>query len=106
MNSMPVHECPERLRQAFLDLLRWTLLLIRNQPSDARLCFALSDHVHNVPSLLADFRVDLLRYYWEVERLCFLRALTVIGKSAPTQFGECWDVIECEYQRLCSPPDA
>lgn len=106
MNNTPSHECPERLRRAFLDLLSWTLLHIRNEPSDARLCLALSDHVHNVPSLLADFRPDLLGYYWEVERPCFLRALEAIGKRAPVQFGECWDVIKCEYQRLCSPPDA
>ncbi len=106
MSTLPPHECPRPLRQAFLDLLTWTLLHIRNEPGDARLSLALADHVHNVPALLAGFRPDLLRYYWEVERPCFLRALEAIGRQAPGQFGEPWGVVEAEYRRLCRPPAA
>ncbi len=106
MSTLPAHECPEPLRQAFLDLLTWTLLHIRNEPGDSRLCLALSDHMHNVPTLLASFRPELLRYYWEVERPCFLRALEAIGRRAPVQFGESWEAVESEYRRLCRPPAA
>jgi hypothetical protein len=106
MSALPAHECSPALQQAFLDLLTWTLLHIRNDPTDARRCLALSDHVHNVPALLAGFRPDLLRYYWEVERPCFLRALDAIGKQPPGPFHAPWEVIEGEYRRLCKPPSA
>ncbi len=100
MSTLPAHECPEPLRRAFLSLLTWTLLHIRNEPGDTPLCLALADHMHNVPELLADFHPDLLRYYWEVERPCFLRAMEAIGRRAPGQFVESWRVIEGEYRRL------
>jgi hypothetical protein len=103
MSNMPAHECTEPLRQAFLDLLTLALLHIRNEPTDARLCRALSDHLHNVPALLAGFRPELLRYYWEVERPCFLHALEAIGRQTPSPYGELWEVVESEYRRLCKP---
>lgn len=106
MSALPANECPEQLRQAFLDLLYWTLLHIRNQAGDGRRCLALSDHMHNVPALLTCFRPELLRYYWEVERACFLRAWATIDHDVPSQFKEPWSVVENEYRRLCQPPTA
>ncbi len=106
MSTLPVHECPEPLRQAFLDLLTGTLLHIRGESRDARFCFALSGHMHNVPAMLAGFRPKLLRYYWDVERPCFLRALERIGRQAPADFIEPWRIVENEYRRLCLPSDA
>lgn len=100
----PEAECPELLRNAFLDLLARTLLYVRLEPTNAKLCHALSDHVHNVPALLARFRTEQLRYYWEVERPCFLRALETIGRKPPGAFDEPWQVVEGEYRRLCGPP--
>ena len=55
-------ECPESLRQALLDLLTGTLLAIRNKPTDANLCYAHADHMHNVPDSLARFHPDRLAY--------------------------------------------
>jgi hypothetical protein len=106
MSTMPAQECPEPLRGAFLELLTWTLLCVRAHSADAHLCFALADHMHNVPALLAGFRPDLLRYYWEVERPCFLRALAAIGQPVPGAFGAPWGVVESEYRRRCRPPTA
>lgn len=106
MDISPVQECPEPLRQAFLELLTWTLLYIRREPGEAKLCFALSDHMHNVPELLTGFRPEALRYYWEVERACFLRALEAISRQAPSPFQEPWKIVESEYRRLCGPPDS
>ena len=101
MSTLRADDCPGPLQQAFLELLRCTLLQIRNEPTDARLCLALSDHMHNVPALLARFRPDLLRYYWEVDRPCFLRALESIGRPTQGCFSEQWEVVEGEYRRLC-----
>jgi hypothetical protein len=106
MSLMPTQGCPEPLRQAFLDLLTWTLLHIRNEPTHPGLCLALSDHMHNVPALLADFRPERLAYYWEVERPCFLRALEALGRQPPGPFVGPWEVVESEYRRLCELPTA
>ena len=106
MSTLPVHQCPEPLRQAFLDLLTGTQLHIRGESRDARLCFALSDHMHNVPATLAGFRPELLRYYWEVERPCFLRALERMGRQAPGTFVEPWRIVESKHRRLFRPPRA
>ena len=105
MIPTPANECPEPLRLAFLDLLEWTLVTIRNNSTDSHFCLALSDHMHNVPALLANFHPDLLAYYWKVERLCFLRDLEAAGRQYPGYLDELWDVVEDEYRRLCKPSD-
>ncbi|HVW00371.1 MAG TPA: hypothetical protein VHB77_08525 [Planctomycetaceae bacterium] len=96
-------ECPKPLLQAFLDVLRWTLLAIRASATDEQLCFAYADHAHNIPDLLREFQPERLRYYWEVERVCFLHALERIGHKPPAPFEQPWGVIESEYLRLCQP---
>ena len=106
MNKAAASECPEPLRQAFLELLTWTFLYIRNKPSDANLCFAHADHMHNVPGLLARFRTEQLAYYWEVERPIFLRNLKAIGEHPSGAFEHYWEVVEREYRRLCQSSTA
>lgn len=99
MSTLIKQECSEPLRRGLLDLLAQTLLWIRNEPGDARLCLALADHMHNVPALLADFSPELLRYYWEVERPCLLQALEAIGRHTPGLFADPWAIVESECQR-------
>jgi hypothetical protein len=99
-------ECPPLLRRALLDLLTWTLLFIRNEARNEQLCFAFSDHMHNIPALLNDFRSELLRYYWKVERTCFLSSLERIGWRVPIQFAQAWEIVETEYRRICDQPSA
>ena len=94
-------ECSKPLRQAFLDLLRWTLLAIRAGANDAQLTVAYADHAHNIPTLLKEFQPNLLRYYWEVERACFLRGLERLGRQPEEMLKQPWNVIESEYRRLC-----
>lgn len=103
---MPANECPEPLRQAMLDLLAYTLVTIRNEPSNSRQCLALADHMHNVPSLLAEFNFGRFRYYWEVERPCFLHAMNTAGCRVPGAFKVFWEVVETEYQRLCGSAES
>lgn len=106
MSLISANECPEPLRQAMLDLLAYTLVTIRNEPSNSRQCQAFADHMHNVPSLLAEFSPDLLRYYWEIERPCFLRAMYAPGCRVLGAFKVFWEVVETEYQRLCSSAES
>ena len=102
MSGNIARECPEPLRRAFLELLRDTLLHIRAESTNSELCLALSDHMHNVPSLLSDFSADKLEYYWATERLCFVRVLCALGRQPPAIFIEPWKVIESEHRRLCA----
>lgn len=97
--------CPELLRIAFHELLYHSLLCIRSSCADSKLVFVHADHVHNVPGLLSDFKPDLLKFYWEVERPCFLHNLPA-GCTHPQIFDAIWITIEREYQRLCKPGSA
>ena len=98
----PENTCPELLRFAFHELLRYALIFIRSECNDSKFVFAHSDHVHNVPTLLSDFQPERLRYYWEVERPCFIRNLPE-GRKPPERFEAIWVTIEREYLRLCTP---
>ena len=93
------------LRQAVLDLLTETLLSIRSGSTHAEVVRDLADHVHNLPTLLAQFHPDLLAYYWETERPCFLRYVaewrTPDILFDPKIFQPMWSVMEQEYLRLC-----
>ena len=95
--------CPEELRLAFHELLYHSLLCIRGNCSDSKLVFVHADHIHNIPALLSRFTPDLLKFYWEIERRCFLRNLPS-GTDAPAVFEPYWATIEREYQRLCASP--
>ena len=103
MSSSSNNEPSEALRLAFLKLLTDTLLHIRTEPDNAKLCLAFSDHMHNVPSLLAEFDAARLAYYWEIERECFIRALKRIDRMPPVSFETSWQLIEAEYLKLISP---
>jgi hypothetical protein len=67
--------CPPEIAQVVLEILYRGLLRIRAfaGAKEAKKCFIESDHLHNLPSLLADYRPEKLRYYWEVERPSFIQ---------------------------------
>jgi hypothetical protein len=95
-----VQECPEQLRIALLELLYHSLLHIRSSSTESHLVFVHADHVHNIPNLLSRFKPDLLKFYWEVERPCFIHNLPP-GTTAPQVFELLWGTIKCEYERIC-----
>lgn len=95
-----MQECPEELRIALHELLYHSLLQIRSSSTEPRLVFVLADHVHNIPNLLSRFKPELLKFYWEVERPCFLHNLPS-GTTAPQVFELLWRTIEREYERIC-----
>ncbi len=97
--------CPESLRLAFHELLYHSLLCIRSSCADSKLVFVLADHVHNIPALLSRFTPDLLKFYWEVERPCFLQDLPS-GSNPPGVFDPIWATIGREYNRICKPGSA
>jgi hypothetical protein len=61
-------------KKAIESILSRSLLLIRNHAlSDAVSAQVEAHHVHNLPHLLSDFSVKLLRYYWDIERPDYIR---------------------------------
>ena len=84
-------ECPDEIQSSLLEILRIGLLRIRSGAGSSDLVFAEADHLHNVPDLLNHFDLAKLRYYWEVERLAYIRAS---GVERAGSFRDCWLILE------------
>lgn len=67
-------KCPPEIAEILLAILQTGLLRIRALAwsDDSRRCAVEADHLHNLPSLLTNYSVDLLQYYWNVERTSFM----------------------------------
>ena len=91
-------EMPSEVRHALLEILYYTLISIRSTDS-VKLSFALSDHAHNIPGLIDRYTPELFRYYWEVERPSFIRAMEELGQTFGA-FEEHWLVLERHYESL------
>lgn len=91
-------ETPDEVRHAFLKILYYTLISIR-ATKDTELIFALSDHAHNIPGLIDRYTPQTFRYYWEIERPCFLREMDRLGQPFGS-FQEHWAVLERHYESL------
>ena len=89
---------PDEVRRALLQILYDTLIYIRGT-KNSELSFALADHAHNIPRLIEHYSVGKFRYYWEVERLCFVRAMDRLGEKFGV-FQEHWAVLEQHYENL------
>jgi hypothetical protein len=65
--------CPTPIAEVLLDIMRQGLLLCRaaGWAGNADQCAREADHLHNLPSLLADYSPEKLAFYWEVERPSF-----------------------------------
>jgi hypothetical protein len=66
--------CPPAVARVLLDILQQGILMTRSfgWSGDANRCAVEADHIHNLPSLLAGYSPQLLRYYWDVERRSFM----------------------------------
>jgi hypothetical protein len=62
--------CPPEIAEILCEILRTGLLRIRAS-RDAHRCAVEADHLHNLPDLLANYKPELLDYYWRVERVSF-----------------------------------
>jgi hypothetical protein len=67
--------CPPDIADVVAELLYRGLIRIRAfaRPDEENRCFIEADHLHNLPHIINDFRVERLQYYWDVERPLFLR---------------------------------
>jgi hypothetical protein len=92
--------CPRELQTPLLEILYWTMLEVRGRCQEERYCFALADHAHNIPHLIEKYSPQLLFYYWECERLCFIRELEVQGHEPRQPFQQEWDTIEPIHEKI------
>jgi hypothetical protein len=62
--------CPTEIADTLLSILQTGVLRIRSLAWDgmAEQCGIESEHIHNLPDLIAFFSQEKLDYYWNVER--------------------------------------
>ena len=80
--------CPLPILRILCEILRVGLLQIRQSVGSSDRTFAVADHLHNLPDLIANYDPAKLRFYWEVERPLFRQSLPENGRHA---FDELWD---------------
>jgi hypothetical protein len=68
-------QCPPEIAAVICDILRTGLLRIR-AVGDAQRSVVESDHLHNLPDLLTNYKPELLDYYLCVERVSFIERST------------------------------
>ena len=69
---------PDEVAEAVLGILKETLLSIRvlGYEGKASECQIEAYHTHNLPSLIKDYKYELLTYYLEIERPQYIREST------------------------------
>jgi hypothetical protein len=68
-------QCPHEILEIVCEILRTGLLRIRALRDPERSMIE-ADHLHNLPALLADYKPELLDFYWKIERVCFIQRST------------------------------
>lgn len=95
--------CPPRIARVLLEIIRLGILRARaaSWTGDAKRCEAETDHIHNLPGLLLDFRLDGIRYYLDAERKGYRQ--TVAGKE-PGDLTRLWkNLDEAVASELLTP---
>lgn len=67
--------CPSDVARVILQILQVAVLRMRvgGWSGDGSRCAVEADHVHNLPALLLNYSDELLQFYWQVERLSFIK---------------------------------
>jgi len=92
--------CPTEVKEALTEILYQSFLGIRMHCDDRDICFALSDHAHNLPHLLSGFTIEMFKFYWEISRPSFLREIAGMRNSFNHRFDAHWAVLEGYYNTL------
>jgi hypothetical protein len=96
-----IMNCSPEVSQLLLEMLRTGLLCIRalGWSGDAERCAIEADHIHNVPDLLAHFSPERLAFYWDVERISYIK------RTPPPQlevWEPLWRKLQIELEALAS----
>jgi hypothetical protein len=98
---MTMKSSPE-VSQLLSEILTTGLLRVRalGWSGDAERCAIESDHIHNIPDLLAHFSPERLVYYWDVERNSYIK------QTPPPQLAiwePLWRELQIQLEALASP---
>jgi len=87
----------EEIKQVLLSIIRTGLLRIRAFGYDAlpQQCALEADHIHNLPGLVGNLKIELLDYYFNAERLDFIR-----NAIDPRPFEQDWKQLELLIRRV------
>lgn len=93
--------CPPAISDVILDIL--TCGLLRSRVSGEFHLSALeADHLHNLPAMVKNYRPELLRFYWEVERTSFIEGCSRNNISI-ANFQPLWDSLSEVMKELNEP---
>jgi hypothetical protein len=90
-------ECPPRIADLIAQILERGILRIRilGWNEQAAACAVEADHLHNLPDLLRDFRVELLAFYLRTTRETYLAQVAEASELPPL-----WDELAKELATL------
>lgn len=80
----------QNAKLALMSILERSILLIRGNASNVDAVRCEANHVHNIPQMLREFKIELLRYYWNIERIECIKFSP--EKFAATHQGD-WNVL-------------
>jgi hypothetical protein len=85
--------CPPPIARLLLEIIQRGILAARaaSWSGDVKRCAAETDHLHNLPGLLLDYRPELLRYYLDAERPGYRQSL---GGPVPAELARAWEELE------------
>jgi hypothetical protein len=83
-------QCPPDIADILLRIIRAGIIQIRlaGWERNPDRCSLEADHIHNLPDLVCNYSADRLKYYWDVERPCFIQGG---GSEASLRFARLWD---------------
>ena len=85
--------CPPEIASIISKILQHGILQLRNCSWNnySDVAQEIGDHLHNLPVLLAQYRPELLTFYWDVERSAFLSS---VDESISRSYQSYWDQLE------------
>jgi hypothetical protein len=91
--------CPTEIADTLLSILQTGLLRIRTLAWEGKAdqCGIESDHIHNLPDLIAEFSREKLVYYWNVERPEYLKQ---VPKERSGEWEPLWQQLSERVDRL------
>lgn len=91
-------KCPDDIAEPLLEILGISLLRIRHLALAGRAnqCAIEADHVHNLPELLRNYSQSLAKFYWETERVAYIRQ---IPAGDATAYENAWKALSVSISR-------
>ena len=93
--------CPPEIAEVVLEIIQRGLVRVRllGWSGQSLLCAEEADHLHNLPSLVADYSDEKLSYYWNIERR---RYVDRVPPEQSAWLADLWDRLRHYAETLSS----